>query len=155
MSGWCGDEGAKVSIDCLCGNLFRAGRWNVAVVGVLWFRAIRRMEEPSSYYSLPLAVDCTLSLGSTLSTTVARIAPDHDLPWSLAVRSSRTCEPSEPAMSWPGSLDAAVSPDCYSQVCCRSASQFRFLRGSGFRFCFLERISFWFLEFSERIDCSL
>nr|ART92259.1 GATA transcription factor 1 [Physcomitrium patens] len=87
------------------------------------------MEEPS-YCNLSLAVDCTLSLGS--STTLrtggggsiipARLSragsPDHDLTWSLAVRSGRTCEPAEPAeqaMSWGGSSDV-VSPDYYPQV---------------------------------------
>lgn len=97
------------------------------------------MEEPS-YCNLSLAVDCTLSLGST--TTSLRTAeiparlsragsPDQDLTWSLAVRSdhhravvedhpssrARTCEPDEQAMSWGGSCcnrsDPDVSPDYY------------------------------------------
>lgn len=88
------------------------------------------MEEPS-YCNLSLAVDCTLSLGSTTLRTKeipARLSragsPDQDLTWSLAVRSGdpvrRTCEEQEQAMSWGASCcnrsDPEVSPDRYPQV---------------------------------------
>ncbi|KAG0565211.1 hypothetical protein M758_8G168600 [Ceratodon purpureus] len=97
------------------------------------------MEEPS-FCNLSLAVDCTLSLGSTTTRTdnPARLSragsPDHDLPWSLSVRSDRV-DPSRRAdceqdrseqdnLSWGGSCnrsDSEVSPGYYPQVSERGA----------------------------------
>lgn len=89
--------------------------------------SVKGMEEPS-FCNLSLAVDCTLSLGSTTSRTdvAARLSrvgsPDPDLVLSLSVRS----EPVEPSrrtseqdMSWGGSCnrsDPDVSPEYYPQV---------------------------------------
>jgi len=85
------------------------------------------MEEPS-YCNLSLAVDCTLSLGSTTLRTneiPARLSragsPDQDLTWSLAVRSGdparRTCEEPEQAMSWGGSCCNRSDPDVSADYC--------------------------------------
>ncbi|KAG0601181.1 hypothetical protein M758_11G090400 [Ceratodon purpureus] len=92
------------------------------------------MEEPS-YCNLSLAVDCTLSLGSSTSRgeIPARLSragsPDQDLAWSLGVRSDQRVDPSrahtceadriEQAMSWGGSCDRSdpgVSLEYFPQV---------------------------------------
>lgn len=96
--------------------------------------AVKGMEEPS-FCNLSLAVDCTLSLGSTTTRTenAARLSragsPDHDLAWSLSVRSERVdashranCEQDrseQDNLSWGGSCnrsDSDLSPGYYPQV---------------------------------------
>lgn len=93
--------------------------------------SVKGMEEPS-FCNLSLAVDCTLSLGSTASRTdiPARLSragsPDQDLEWSLSVRSEHDREvPSRRAseqgqdLSWGGSCnrsDPDLSPEYYPQV---------------------------------------
>lgn len=79
--------------------------------------------------NLSLAVDCTLSLGSTTSRgeIPARLSragsPDQDLTWSLAVRSdpsrAHTCEQDrteQQAMSWRGSCDRSDPLEYFPQV---------------------------------------
>ncbi|XP_024403006.1 uncharacterized protein [Physcomitrium patens] len=85
----------------------------------------RKMEEPG-YCNLSLAVDCTLSLGSTTSRIdiPARLSragsPDQDHPWPLTVLSERVeRDRSEQDMSWGGSSnrsDPDISPEYFPQV---------------------------------------
>lgn len=86
---------------------------------------VKAMEEPS-FCNLSLAVDCTLSLGSTTSRTdiPSRLSragsPDQDLDWSLSVRSEReVATQREQDLSWGGSCnrtDSDLSPEFYPQV---------------------------------------
>ena len=94
---------------------------------------VKGMDEPS-FCNLSLAVDCTLSLGSSTTRTenpacLSRAgSPDHDLAWSLSVRSERVDASRRPNcddrsqqdnLSWGGSCnrsDSDVSPDYFPQV---------------------------------------
>jgi hypothetical protein len=80
--------------------------------------SVKGMEEPS-FCNLSLAVDCTLSLGSTTTRTEnpARLSragsPDHDLEWSLAGRSAHS---EQDNLSWGGSCNRSDSEGYYPQV---------------------------------------
>lgn len=86
--------------------------------------SVKAMEEPS-FCNLSLAVDCTLSLGSTTSRTdiPSRLSragsPDQELPWSLFVRSERVDPSRGQDLSWGGSCnrsDLDSTPEYYPQV---------------------------------------
>ncbi|KAG0565210.1 hypothetical protein M758_8G168500 [Ceratodon purpureus] len=106
------------------------------MVGVVAIASPKEMEEEPSLCNLSLAVDCTLSLGSTLSRTVEAPAsrlsragsPDPDLALSLSVRSERVDgsrrhtvehDRSDQDMSWGSSCirsDSDATPEYYPQV---------------------------------------
>lgn len=83
------------------------------------------MEEPS-YCNLSLAMNCTLSLGSTTSRTdiPARLSragsPNQNLAWSISVHSDRevpSLDKSDQDVSWGGSSDPDGSPEYYPKAC--------------------------------------
>lgn len=113
----------------MVGVAVQCDRSSPKAASVLKGSAVKRMEEPG-FCNLSLAVDCTLSLGSTTSRTdiPARLSragsPDQDLEWSLSVRSERADPPRLGSdhgqdLSWGGSCnrsDPDLSPEYYPQV---------------------------------------
>jgi hypothetical protein len=111
------------------------------MVGVVAAPLATELDEEASLCDLSLAVDCTLSLGSTLSRTAEAPAsrlsragsPDPDLALSLSVRSEpadasrREHDRSEQDMSWGSSCirsDSDATPEYYPQVAAAATLHF-------------------------------